>query len=257
MVARYVKRENISGGLRSLTKEQAHTYLENRGKDVGQKTLDMERQAIQMMMRHVTGELQMSESLTVIKSAHQQILNSRAYTPEQVREIVKSQTIRNSLSTEIAHAAGLRAHELLSLQRIDERKPSDRPALDTKFKGREGVSYTVKGKGGLIREVIIPQHLAQRLEERRLERPKAGVDRGINYKSLYDINGGNKWSASFTKASERALGWSTGAHGVRHSYAQERVGELRDIGLIYEKALETVSQEVGHFRAEITEVYLR
>ncbi|RCS56703.1 site-specific integrase, partial [Brachybacterium sp. JB7] len=62
---------------------------------------------------------------------------------------------------------------------------------------------------------------------------------------------------AFTRASQRGLGWSNGAHGVRHSYAQERMGELQRSGLAYRDALETVSQEMGHFRPAITEVYLR
>ncbi|WKA68929.1 hypothetical protein QU522_09940 [Klebsiella pneumoniae subsp. pneumoniae] len=37
------------GDLRTLTPAQAITYLEQRGEQVGQKTLDMERQAIQAM----------------------------------------------------------------------------------------------------------------------------------------------------------------------------------------------------------------
>ncbi|MFT7318300.1 MAG: hypothetical protein ACI8WF_002750, partial [Pseudoalteromonas distincta] len=43
----------------------------------------------------------------------------------------------------------------------------------------------------------------------------------------------------------------------RHSYAQERMIELNALGFKYKTALETVSQEMGHFRPEITEVYLR
>lgn len=53
-----------------------------------------------------------------------------------------------------------------------------------------------------------------------------------------------------------ALGWSRGAHGVRHSYAQERMAELQR-GLRYDDALEVVSQELGHFRPGITREYLR
>ena len=33
--------------------------------------------------------------------------------------------------------------------------------------------------------------------------------------------------------------------------------ELQNQGLTRDRALETVSQELGHFRPEITEVYLR
>jgi len=34
--------------------------------------------------------------------------------------------------------------------------------------GRDGVVYTVKGKGGLVRDVIIPTHLTKELELRHL-----------------------------------------------------------------------------------------
>ena len=66
-----------------------------------------------------------------------------------------------------------------------------------------------------------------------------------------------KASEISAQASTRALGYSTGAHGVRHAYAQERMHELRSQGLDRWRALEVVSQEMGHFRPEITETYLR
>ena len=62
---------------------------------------------------------------------------------------------------------------------------------------------------------------------------------------------------SFSKAAKRVLGWSEGAHGVRHAFAQERMDELTADFLDRNTALETVSQEMGHFRPGITEVYLR
>ena len=82
-------------------------------------------------------------------------------------------------------------------------------------------------------------------------------DQKINYLQRYDIGAGKRWSDSFSKASKRTLFFSTGAHGLRHSYAQERMRELMSIGFKRSLALETVSQEMGHFRPEITEVYLR
>lgn len=248
--------------LKDLTPETAKSYLEIRAEEVGQKTLDMERQAIQAMMTHVTNGLSPGEKLEVVKSHHEQVLNSRAYTPEQVQAVADRQTERNALATEIAHAAGLRAHELLTLERAENRPPDERPADSEKFTGREGVRYTVEGKGGLVREVVIPSHLAERLEDRRLDEPRTVTDRGIHYEQKYNIAGGKAWSNSFSAASERALGWSEGAHGVRHSYAQERMNELRDVNrenghLEREHALTVVSQEMGHFRPDITEVYLR
>ena len=86
-----------------------------------------------------------------------------------------------------------------------------------KFKGRVGIRYTVHGKGGLIREVLIPKLLSQQLEAVRLDTPQLITDRPVHIQCYYDINGGHRWSSSFTKAAKRALGWSEGAHGVRHA----------------------------------------
>lgn len=244
-------------GLRDLTPNAAVLYLQWRGEEVGQKTLDMERQAIQAMMQHVTHALDVGKHLPVVRSEHEQALSSRAYTAQQVSLIVEAQSPRNALSTELAYSAGLRAHELLTLLPADEQQAHDRPALPGKFEGREGGLYTVVGKGGLVREVLLPDDLAQRLEALRLDAPREVTDRNIRYEQHYNINGGNRWSGSFTNASKRALGWSQGAHGVRHSYAQERMIELQQCGLDRGQALETVSQEMGHFRPGITEVYLR
>ncbi len=246
----------IKGEIRDLSPQDATKYLEIRGQEIGQKTLDMERQAIQAMMR-ATGKLDQKATITVILSEKQQALTSRSYTPEQVDIIANSQRGTNSLATEIAYAAGLRAHELYTLEPKGYRQADKRPALDTKFQGREGEIYTVQGKGGLVREVLIPLNLAHKLESNRLETLAKITDRGVHYTNKYNIAAGHKWSDSFSKAAKRSLGWSEGAHGVRHSYAQERMHELQSSFLTRDKALETVSQEMGHFRPEITETYLR
>lgn len=148
-VAEWAQRQRLDGGLRAMTPELAVRYLEERGQEVGQKTLDMERQGMQAMMRHVTGKLAADERLPVVKSEQAQALEARAYTPQQAALIASAQNERNGLATEIAHAAGLRAHELLTLARRDERAADPRPALDTKWQGRSGERYTVQGKGGL------------------------------------------------------------------------------------------------------------
>ncbi|MCB1779336.1 MAG: site-specific integrase [Candidatus Competibacteraceae bacterium] len=255
-VAEYSRDQRLNG-LRSLTPEQAVHYLEQRGQTVGQKTLDMERQAIQAMMHHLTSQLGPTERLPVIKATTPQKLVGRAYTPLQTQMIAQAQRPPQALATQIAYQAGLRAHELLTLRPLAERPPDDRPALSSKWEGREGLPYTVAGKGGLIREVRIPPELAQQLEQRRLDTPRTITDRGIHYQQHYALAGGQRWSNAFSAAAKRVLGWSEGAHGLRHSYAQERLQELQRQGLRWEYALETVSQEMGHFRPQITEVYLR
>lgn len=248
--AEFVRKTNGGSLFRAGTKpEMAINYLQDRAGEVSQKTLDLDRQAIQM---HI------GQQLPVIKSCKETHLSCRSYTPEQVRTVAAAQTERNGLATEIAYRAGLRAHELLTLQRVEERSASiHRQWSAERFTGRDGERYTVKGKGGLVREVMIPRDLADRLEARKLAEPRKVTDRGIHYQQRYDINGGNRWSKSFSTTSKRTLGWSRGGHGLRHGYAQERMAELQRNGILYDKAKGTVAQEVGHFDKETTEVYLR
>ena len=98
--------KNRLGDLQCLSQETALAYLDMRGQEVGQKTLDQERQAIQVLLQ---------TKLPVIKSELSQALKSRAYTEAQIQLIAGSQNAKNNLATQIAYAAGLRAHELLTL----------------------------------------------------------------------------------------------------------------------------------------------
>lgn len=259
-VAEYNHHNHLSRSLTEMTATHAVSYLQHRSHEVGQKSLDLERQALQVMMQSVTNKLDPDERLPVIKSDYSQVLVARAYTQDQMDLISNHQTDSNTLATQISYAAGLRAHELYTILPVNEQQADPRPALEEKFLGREeqGVRYSVVGKGGLIREVDVPKGLSAQLELRRLSKPRSVTDREIHYQQHYDISGGHAWSHSFSAASIRTLGWSNGAHGLRHSYAQERMDELqKQHYLKFEKALEIVSQEMGHFRPEITEVYLR
>ena len=125
-----------------------------------------------------------------------------------------------------------------------------------KFAGRGGVVYTVAGKGGLVREVLLPHRLAERLEERRLDAPEPVLDRGIRYLQRYDIGGGHAFSVSFSRASMAALGKSRSAHGMRHSFAQARMRELMHHAE-YRHALAILAEEMGHFRTLVTLTYIR
>ena len=251
--------------LERLTPNDAVAYLERRAAEVGQKTLDMERQAIQAMLRHVTMQLAPTSTLRVVKAVRARTLEPRAYSPSQVHLVASRQAERNALATEIVHASGIRAHELLTLARPSERPPDDRraqsrltgtPAEGMKFAGRDGVVYTVAGKGGLVREVLLPHRLAERLEARRLDRPERVVDRGIHYVRRYDVGGGNAFSASFSRASRIVFGRSRGAHGLRHGFAQKRMRELVR-HTEHRLALAIVSEEMGHLRPGVTRTYLR
>lgn len=237
------------GDLRSATVQEAQQYLVDRSAVVGQKTLDLDRQAIQMYL---------GVHLDVVKSSRETVLSTRSYTAAQAERIASVQTEYNSLATQIAYHAGLRAHELLTLQPATERQAScHRQWRSERFTGREGKRYTVEGKGGLVREVLLPKDLAARLEAKRFDEPRQVTDRGVHYIQHYDIGGGRAWSQSFSAASKRELGFSNGGHGLRHSYVQERMEALQQRGMRYDEAKGTVAQEVGHFNKETTEAYLR
>ena len=242
-------REHRLGDLPSATDQEARQYLAERSHQVGQKTLDLDRQAIQMHL---------GLRLEVVRSDRESALSTRSYTPAQVERIASAQSETNGLATRLAYHAGLRAHELLTLRPAGERSASGhRQWSADRFAGREGVRYTVVCKGGLVREVLLTRELAAAVEARRLEEPRLVVDRGVQYVQCYTIGGGRSWSQSFSSASRRELGFSNGGHGLRHSYVQERMDELQRRGMAYEQARATVAQEVGHIAGETTEAYMR
>jgi integrase len=235
---------NKKGDLRGLTEADALLYLAGRAEMVGQKTLDLDRQAISAYL---------GVKLTAIKSELATHKQSRAYIPRHIDMVAAAQSPQHALASAIAAAASLRAQELLTLRLATER-PADRHRQyrDDRFIGMEGLRYTVEGKGGLCREVMLTQALANRLAQ-----PITVYDRGVKYQQHYAIGGGLQWSSSFGKASMRALGWTTGAHGLRHTYAQLRVIAVQMQNYSFGEAKLVVSQEMGHFRASVIDEYLR
>lgn len=253
--------------LRDITPEMAQSYLASRKdterrsnilhgeydrkntKLVGQKTLDAERKALSILL---------GSNMARIYTSSKTASKPRAYTNEQVAAVQGNQSSRNALSTRIAWEAGLRAKELLTIRRADEAKiTSNRSWHKDRFAGMDGEKYVVIGKGGLVREVRLSKELAAELEKHRRPEPVVVTDRKVKYNTFYDIAGGNAFSKSFSDASKRSLGFSHGAHGLRHQYVQSRITTLKQMGYNELEAKRIVSQEVGHFRASITQVYMR
>ncbi|MFZ2327411.1 MAG: hypothetical protein WAW73_10870 [Rhodoferax sp.] len=187
------------------------------------------------------------------------ILKSRTYPEGSVAAIVKHQNSQNGFTTRLCWESGLRAHESFTLERACDLEPSSHRAWDSRRFAfmKPAVIYSVRGKGGLARNVAISTELAAELELRRLPKPVLRRSRGINYLSQYDIGGGASYSQSFSEASKKALGYSHGAHGLRHSYAQRRLQDLKAGGIDTLSAMLILSQELGHFRPDIVLAYLR
>lgn len=215
-----------------------------------QKTVDGHKSALSKVFK---------KKLRKVKSEISTTIHSRNYYLSEILLITKNITQMNALSILICYYTGLRAHEVATLQRSNEAiKSNTRNWSDDRFIGISRFKiYLVTGKGGLIREVAIPNELVFLLEKRRRDTPLKVVDRGIYYVSNYDIGFGKALSQSFSRASVKELNWSTGLHGTRHSYAQNRLFKLTNIGVEYVHAMKIVSEELGHFRPSITLCYLR
>ena len=217
-----------------------------------QKYINTARQALQ-----ITFQLKLDH----VESEVSTILTCRAYSEVDVSKVVSAQNSRNALSTRLCYSANLRAHELLTIRRADEIDRSAhrdwRPDLFVHLE--DFTIYTVTGKGGLTRYVPIPKNDAIELEKYRVPDNFEIIrrDRKIDHSIKYTIPGGQSFSQSFSKTSKEVLGFSHGAHGLRHSYAQKRLAELRAHGMDIENAMEILSQELGHFRPDIVLDYLR
>lgn len=232
-------------------KEEKVEFLFAMAEIYEQTRINTAKQALQLVFQ---------ERLDSIKSERQTTYITRSYQASDVSQIMKYQTDTNALSTVICFISGLRDHELLTIQRLTEQPPTkNRKWLSALFTGMpEHVIYTVVGKGGLCRQIAIPIQISNELEKYRLEKSVRVIDRGIFYNSYYAIGGGQSFSQSFGDASKKAIGYSNGSHGLRHSYAQRRLDELLNrANLPYDEALLILSQELGHFRPDITLVYLR
>lgn len=252
-VAEWMLRCGYNYGLHRLSAEHATEYLRERAGQVTQKTLDGETAGLRKLTR---------ADLPRVRSTYipeRRLANeSRAYLRGELERIRAHQAERNAFSTRVAREAGLRGAELLTLRRFDERAPSAPEKWDARrWAGKENwMRYTVHGKGSLVREVRLTPETARQLERRRCA-PLVALDRKIRHIVVYDVGGGNSWARSFSDASNRALGESRGAHGVRHSFAQEEVSRFVALGFDIQDAERLTSQLLGHWREDIVRVYLR
>jgi integrase len=230
-------------------RNQALIYLEERSEVYKQSTLNQHRLALIKIFRF---------KLPPIKAESITFLRSRNYNDEQVNLITDHLDEHNALSTLIAFFTGMRAHEFITLRPLGEsERSSHRTWRNDLFRGMpDHIIYTTKGKGGLVRYVAMPIPLAEQLELRRLPQPKDVVDRGVFGKIHYDIGFGQSLSQAFSIASAKCLGYSTGFHGLRHSFAKWRYRTLIQF-LEWHDARLILSQELGHFRPEITSCYMQ
>ena len=254
--------------LLQLNVEQVQSYLDQRAAQVGPRQINQDFLAVCLIPGIEREDLDKPRSLVGFGEKATEV---RALTHDAMRMVIEALPERHRDSGELAAAYGLRAGELLAIRRLsdfDRDDPVDREILDKmarrdwnpdRFHGQEGIPYVVVGKGGLPRLRIFSYEHDRRLEQLRLDEPRAVKDRTPRHPVMqcYDLTGGKRFSEAWTQASRRALGESPGAHCVRHSYACDRMEHHLDRGLDFNQAYAIVAQELGHFDPNATREYLR
>ncbi|HQR76401.1 MAG TPA: hypothetical protein PLR35_08240 [Burkholderiaceae bacterium] len=240
---------NRAGNLKSFPLDAPEAYLYARSLRVGEGQLRSDRWALQIL----TGR-----RLPLFAPVRPQKLKPKAYTAEQIAAVAAHQTPLYAYSTWLAAAIGLRGMELITIGPLDQqpRDPRPTPRYLHAYMA-PGVLYSVTGKGGLVRTVLVPWPFVAHLEARRRPFPVIVRHEGKNLTSYYDIPGGRRWAASFTEACRRTFEKSAGAHGLRHTYTQSRIDVLLGHDVPERDAKKAVSVEIGHFRVDVVEIYLR
>lgn len=235
--------------LREYQPEHCVDYLKLRADEVSQSTLNMERLALQYTLQFL-GKLSKdgSERIPTIKSNKRMVKKAgdKIYTRDQVDLIKSRVSTHYQLLIELAATCGLSPVDFFTIRPLNEQPESYHPENEYKHFGQQGRHYSVKGKYGITREVIIPDDLAEQLEALRLETSKKVTDRKVSYTVHYQLSAGSKLSSAFTQASIRALGWSHGISALRSTYTYQRIKELQHHGASFMVAKKAVGYELGN-----------
>lgn len=129
------------------------------------------------------------------------------------------------------------------------------------FTGRDDwikVSFIGKGEHQYISTISL--RTAQTLSQYRLATQRDFREHNqenIVIKQYYDLPAGLKLSKQWSETAFWALGLKRGLHGLCHAFAQQRVRDLQNANMTWQKTLECVSQQMGHYRASEVMTYLR
>ncbi|MGL4912627.1 MAG: tyrosine-type recombinase/integrase [Romboutsia sp.] len=195
-----------------------------------------------------SSKLPNNNKLCVIsRSKEERIGDNKAWSPIEIEGFVRyARDVgqeRYGDMVRLSSDMGLRIHEVCRLD-----KGHLRQAL------QEG-KITIKGKGGLVRDVPVnDKTLIQKLYNNTKRGDKVFIREGeqthkvIKNIQMFIYNNQDK----FALDKDKQLTF----HGLRHFYCQNRYKELIKGGLTDLQARKIVSRELGHYRISITEIYL-
>lgn len=247
--------------LKDITQGQAQWYIDKRLRQhIRVRTVQGYAKALELLP--LVKDLIVPSRATDVKDKPRQ---TRAYTREQIKAI-QEQIISPAakLAVQVLVESGCRAKDFASIQ-LERERPVKNARLaklhDDRFSGREGwIKVTFIGKGGHEYASTIAPETATALAGYRLPSPRDFRERkqaNVVTQQHYDLPAGLKLSSIWSDASRRTFFSSRGLHGLRHTFAQERVREMLRAGVTWDKAVECVSQQMGHYRASEIKTYLR
>lgn len=180
------------------------------------------------------------------RTKEDRIGTNKAWNDTEVKKFIEYANSKNEVRyadmVSMAYSHGLRIHEVARLD-----KSQLGVALEVGF-------LTVKGKGGLIRSIPLSnKELVERLYKETKSGEKVFINKEekthkvINNLQVFIYNHNNDF-----RTGNKNLTF----HGLRHAYAQNRYRQFMENGLSDYSARLKVSKELGHFRVEITDIYL-
>ena len=233
----YVK-ENFNGKVaNNINAESAKQFILAKAQEVGQGTLNtyistlnkvadnlnkdhignLNREAIQNIKTDIKEHIE-------LKSEH----INRAYDNVEAIKIEMAHT-PFSLSADLQAEAGLRANDVIN---SDKWQINNDNTL-TIHNSKGGLTYTT---------APLNSELINRVEEAK----------EMGYKANY-----TEYREALREAIQNTNQEYTGTHGLRYSFAQERLEELKQQGYTQEEAKGQVSLELGHSRLDITDHYTK
>lgn len=158
--------------------------------------------------------------------------------PQEIVNNIRNDRADLLLAAKIQHEGGVRIKEATHIRPEQLRGIGKDP-----FGGREVGVVNIQGKGGKWREIYLNKDTYKELEK--------ATENGVFKvaKTTYT----NAVRDAALVAGQRY----TGTHDFRHSWVQARFNTILEMGYGTHQALSATSEDIGHVRADITEVYLK
>ena len=248
-VGKYAKERSIKSFDR-ITPDLIRDYLQSKlAEGVSKQTMQTTMSAIEKLElalnRHAetTNNPQRYDFQSALKEIRKEVrqmkydVKPRAYqNPQRIIENLKNPDHR--AVAELQYRSGARIHEAVVIKL--EQLKGFRQDIDGTQKG----VITIRGKGGKVRDLLVPTHTYEHIQKTIESKGIWKVDQTSYRKALKE---------ACLQAGEKPLG----SHGLRWNYASERLNVYVEKYGSLERALAETSKDMGHDRADITLRYLR